>query len=731
MKRYLLPALCAVLLVACDAGERIDKANDAVGAATDSPPPAPDVASADAAVPSESIAQAGSAPAEAPETVPVVIRSKPAHDLSPPVMEVVQLAQSTLGDTVVIHFIESIREPFTLNADQIIYLSDLGFGTPVLNALLTKAASSPGPGREEGAGGPPPVPVPAGANDPARIAGVPPPTPNPVPPNYLAPAGSNPLAGVPGGPGGPSGPVGGAAAPAYGPPPDGAGAADPGVAVAPGQPVTYDTFYSSLGSYGSWVEVEDQGWCWQPTVGLVNPGWQPYCDGGQWLWSDYGWYWHSNYSWGWAPFHYGRWHRAPLRGWVWTPGSDWGPAWVAWRHSDVHCGWAPLPPECHWRPGVGFAWYGRSGTVSIGFGLREECWFACPWGRFCDPVLAPHGLPRHEMASFVRGSRPIIAGDKSVNIVGNNNTVIINNGVTREQVQQHTHEEIRKVAVRDAAAPGIAARRVSTGSNVARPEVAVFRPHLAPETQQPSAPPSVILARQEARKTAGIPATDPLGTVPTRPNNNNVPSARPGASSGVGFIPGKNGNLSGISSGRSEIVPPAPAQSARPYPSAPPAVPLRGTANPAPNPIQPHYAAPASRQDPVAVNPLPTGRGEVRKFDVPARTPVYAPSGAAQEIAGVPPGSGNRFEAPNRPAPTYTAPAARPTPSFDSRRDVAPLPVVRPEPRYYAPPPASPPVNNRYSPPPVNSSPAPGPAPSSPSRGEPNRSTGPAHPQSR
>jgi hypothetical protein len=32
-------------------------------------------------------------------------------------------------------------------------------------------------------------------------------------------------------------------------------------------------------------------------------------------------------------------------GWVWIPGSRWAPAWVSWRESSDHVGWAPLPPE--------------------------------------------------------------------------------------------------------------------------------------------------------------------------------------------------------------------------------------------------------------------------------------------------------------------------------------------------------------------------------------------------
>ena len=83
-------------------------------------------------------------------------------------------------------------------------------------------------------------------------------------------------------------------------------------------------FYNSLAPYGTWVNVPDYGWCWQPTVVVVNSAWQPYCNNGCWLWTDQGWYWNSYYSWGWAPFHYGRWCQYPGYGWLWCPDTRLG-----------------------------------------------------------------------------------------------------------------------------------------------------------------------------------------------------------------------------------------------------------------------------------------------------------------------------------------------------------------------------------------------------------------------
>lgn len=40
--------------------------------------------------------------------------------------------------------------------------------------------------------------------------------------------------------------------------------------------------------------------------------------------------------------------------WVWVPGYEWAPAWVSWRQTNDHVGWAPLPPEARWSVSIGF-----------------------------------------------------------------------------------------------------------------------------------------------------------------------------------------------------------------------------------------------------------------------------------------------------------------------------------------------------------------------------------------
>ena len=90
-------------------------------------------------------------------------------------------------------------------------------------------------------------------------------------------------------------------------------------------------FYTELSPYGEWVRHPYYGWVWFPRH--VRAGWRPYSDG-RWVESDYGWTWVSYEPFGWATYHYGRWAWDRYVGWLWVPGTDWGPAWVAWQQGN-------------------------------------------------------------------------------------------------------------------------------------------------------------------------------------------------------------------------------------------------------------------------------------------------------------------------------------------------------------------------------------------------------------
>jgi hypothetical protein len=125
----------------------------------------------------------------------------------------------------------------------------------------------------------------------------------------------------------------------------GAGVLSPAPAQAQ-ESVEVQVFYRELDNHGRWFSHPQYGYVWSPDV---DPDWRPYTRG-QWVHTDeHGWYWESEEPFGWAVFHYGRWFLDEQSGWVWVPGTEWAPAWVAWRHSDQQVGWAPLPPEAEWR----------------------------------------------------------------------------------------------------------------------------------------------------------------------------------------------------------------------------------------------------------------------------------------------------------------------------------------------------------------------------------------------
>src|SRR5436190_2301690 len=113
--------------------------------------------------------------------------------------------------------------------------------------------------------------------------------------------------------------------------------------------VSVDFFYESLDPYGEWLDVGDYGYVWHPND--VKEDWRPYTVG-QWTYTDAGWTWVSEEPHGWATHHYGRWVNVEPTGWVWVPGTEWGPAWVSWRRSERHVGWAPLPPEARFQASV-------------------------------------------------------------------------------------------------------------------------------------------------------------------------------------------------------------------------------------------------------------------------------------------------------------------------------------------------------------------------------------------
>jgi probable HAF family extracellular repeat protein len=214
---------------------------------------------------------------------------------------------------------------------------------------------------------------------------------------------------------------------------------DQGPSVTQSDEDDYDVFYSKLSPEGSWVEAGGYGYCFRPRVAR---DWRPYQDG-HWVWTDRGWYWESNESFGWATYHYGRWIRIGGTGWCWVPGHQWAPAWVSWRESDEHVGWAPLPPEADVSVNVSISSWSDSyygiGPAAYSF-IRFAHWSEPSYARFCEPP-----------AQNVR----IINQTTNVTNIVNNNTVINNYGPPVQTVSARARQNIQevKLAVNPATGP--------------------------------------------------------------------------------------------------------------------------------------------------------------------------------------------------------------------------------------------------------------------------------------
>jgi hypothetical protein len=173
-------------------------------------------------------------------------------------------------------------------------------------------------------------------------------------------------------------------------------------------------FYDQLAPYGTWLQT-GYGLAWQPDPSIVGEDFVPYETGGQWVSTDQGWTFASDYEFGWAVFHYGRWFQDPTLGWLWLPDTSWAPAWVDWRIGGGYIGWAPLPPYDYYYPYPFFAFVF---VTEEHFGERHEHRFAHRGEEFfrrTHPFVAhehEHGGERHRWnpgppPEMVRTARPV------------------------------------------------------------------------------------------------------------------------------------------------------------------------------------------------------------------------------------------------------------------------------------------------------------------------------------
>jgi hypothetical protein len=570
----------------------------------------------------------------APDTNVTAVAAVPTS-LSPGVTEIAKLFQSNVSEEVLLAYINNYSTPFYATADEILYLNDLGVSDNVVTAVLKHKTD-----------GSTPAPAVVAAEPKQEV-------------QAAAPA-----------PAAPAAPVQASVATAPLVPQEPAPAAVV-AAPAPAQQVTVNYFYDTLSPYGSWVET-DYGRCWRPAVVVANPGWRPYCDRGRWVYTDCGWYWASDYSWGWATFHYGRWCSDVRFGWVWVPDTVWGPSWVSWRYTSDHCGWAPLPPAAHYRPGFGFTYRERGVSISFDFGLTDSCYTFVPANRFCDPHPYRYTAPRHETTIIYKNSTVI-----NNYIVNNNSKTIVNEGVGRQRIEVATKRPVERVAIHEVPKSSITPTNPDRIHRVGK-DLVLYKPQ-APEFVKPA----VVAKPTAAEQPAPAHNNNPRASHPSAA----TPSWQPGAS-GKTETPGR-GNSGKFQPGNQPASSPfAPKVVSKPSgseQSAPAASVPKASAPNRPSTFQPGNGNANNNN-----NSRPSGSWQPRPVTEARTTPVTQPSTQAPSTARpsapvqrtaplVPSENANRgnsrFDNPrsSTPAPSYSAPAAqRPSYTAPQARESAP-----------------------------------------------------------
>jgi hypothetical protein len=594
-------------------------------------------------------------------------------------VEVVKLVQAGMEESVILAYIDRCPTAFEPTVDEILYLNDLGVSAKVISALIRHgevvplepgvAAAATNIVAEPMAAGEPPIT--ATPTESAGIASQTVPQPEPQVPVAAAPP--------------------------------------------PAMPEQASVFYNDLAPYGSWMEIDGYGWCWQPTTVIVNPSWRPYGDQGRWLYTDCGWYWQSDYSWGWAPFHYGRWLRHSRCGWVWVPDTVWGPSWVSWRNTPSYCGWAPLPPSCHYVPHYGFTFDGHWVDNDCDFGLTVSLFSFIHWRHFNDHD--PHGyyVPRSQTAA-------IYSHSKVVNnyVVGSNNT-IINDGVNWDRLAAYRPTKFRPISVRElspAAGTLLKPDRVAKNGQ----SLVIYRPQLqtaaptavtlngpqtpdSPATRSPMLPPAGPAPAASSRnsdlvagRTASLSDTRPVssqplaapttaGPRPTLSTPQTTPATVDGSRSSLRTLTSnpRNQTMSLRSTTQGTTIGRNLANSSRSSTSA------SSGGNPSPG------SAPSPSTTLATPSRNATPRSGVSSYTVPRAEPRApttqrtTPSSTTQPSSG----SSTRAPAPSWTPPAISTPAPRqpvaapynsPTPSYSSSASSM-APPARSAPTAYSPPP--------------------------------------------
>jgi hypothetical protein len=231
----------------------------------------------------------------------------------------------------------------------------------------------------------------------------------------------------------------------------------PPAAPAPPPGAQDEPFYSDLAPLGDWVYVSGPGWVWSPYN--MPADWRPY-QLGHWVLTDYGWTWASEEEFGWAVYHYGRWHNDGAYGWVWVPGTEWGPAWVAWHEGGGYVGWAPLPWQVTWQAGVGLDWSG----VNVNVVLGPSAWYFVPARAMVDPGCRHYIVPAGQNVTLIQRTSNVT----NYTYIDNR---IVNQSVRVETIGKAVGHPVQRYHLEQADSP-----QTGRGGRVQGDSFVVFRP---------------------------------------------------------------------------------------------------------------------------------------------------------------------------------------------------------------------------------------------------------------
>lgn len=236
--------------------------------------------------------------------------------------------------------------------------------------------------------------------------------------------------------------------------------------------VSLQVFYDELAPYGTWMQHNQYGNVWLPSV---DQGFVPYGTNGYWVNTAYGNTWVSDYSWGWAPFHYGRWFYDDFYGWMWVPDTTWAPAWVTWRSGGGYYGWAPLMPG--WGINVSVSYYNH---------IPYHYWNFVPYRYVMYRSVYRHCVPRPQVVNVIHHTTII----NNYNRGGSNgrDRATYFTGPERHDIERRNHERVPVYQVSEQGRPG--------RTQVNRTSVSIYRPQIDGSPRSRTSPSNMIEERR-------------------------------------------------------------------------------------------------------------------------------------------------------------------------------------------------------------------------------------------